>query len=139
MKFLVRKRKPAPGIIIVSLIDILVVLLIFLMVTTSFKKQPAVKLALPESSQAKAGASESAPMEVIVDKKAPHLYLGDRPITYEQLQEELAKRSKADPQLTLAIRADTEAPFGQIIKVMDAAKVANVRVANAYTKAAPGR
>ena len=39
--------------IIISLIDILIVLLIFLMVTTSFKQFPAVKLTLPESRQPK--------------------------------------------------------------------------------------
>ena len=65
MRFSVRKRRTAPAVIIVALIDVLVVLLIFLMVTTTFKQQPALRLALPESSQAqKTGASESAPLIV---------------------------------------------------------------------------
>ena len=57
------KRVPAVAVIIVALIDVLIVVLIFLMVTTTFKKaQPALKLALPESSQAtKSGASENPP------------------------------------------------------------------------------
>ncbi len=40
--------------------DVLIVLLIFLMVTTTFKQQPSLRLALPESSQAqKEGANEN--------------------------------------------------------------------------------
>jgi len=49
MRFLVRKRKQAPAVIIVALVDILIVLVIFLVLTTTFKQQPALKLALPES------------------------------------------------------------------------------------------
>ena len=72
MRFYVRKRRQVPAVIIVALIDVLIVLLIFLMVTTTFKQQPALKLALPESSQAqKSGANESAPL--IVTKRDEQL------------------------------------------------------------------
>ena len=68
MRFSARKRRQPPAIIIVALIDILIVLLIFLMVTTAFKQQPALKLALPESSQAlRTGANETAPLVVTID------------------------------------------------------------------------
>ena len=50
--------------IIVALIDILIVMLIFIIVTSTFKQQPALKLALPESSQAKkSGATEEPPVD----------------------------------------------------------------------------
>ena len=55
MQFVNRKRRPAPGVMIVSLMDIMMVLLIFLMITSTFKKQPSIKLTLPESSEAKPG------------------------------------------------------------------------------------
>jgi len=133
MKFFTRKRRQPPAVIIVSLIDILIVMLIFLMVTTTFKQQPAVKLALPESRQPKDGASE-ANLVVTVAKDQPHLYLGTRAVTYEKLQQELVASAQKNPQATLSIRADTEAPFGQIIKVMDAAKAANIRTVDAWTR-----
>ena len=60
MQFSTRKRRQAPTIIIVSLIDVLIVVLIFLMATTTFKQLPAIQLALPESKQAKAGAADNA-------------------------------------------------------------------------------
>lgn len=137
MQFFVHKRRQTPSVIIVALIDVLIVLLIFLMVTTTFKQQPALRLALPESSQAKkTGANENAPLLVSVDAKGT-LRLGQeaRPVTADQLKSELVSAVEKKPNLQLAISADKDAPFGQIIKVMDAAKEAKITNApNAFTK-----
>ena len=136
MKFCTRKRRQPPAIIIISLIDILMVILIFLMVTTTFKQTPALKLALPESKQAKPGAAENSVL-VTIAKTQPYLYLGPTPITAERLQFEIASRVAKNPQISVAIRADTEAPFGQIVKVMDIAKTANIKSSvNVFTRAA---
>ena len=132
MQFTVRKRRQAPSVIIISLIDVLIVVLIFLMVTTTSKKQPAVKLVLPESKQSKAGASENS-LVVTIPNKGP-LSLGTDPVTVEKLQERLIEAVRRNPATSLSIRADTEAPFGQVIKVMDAAKAANIKVVSAFTK-----
>ena len=134
MQFIKRRRRQPPAIIIISLIDILIVLLIFLMVTTTFKQRPALKLALPESKQAKPGASEVR-LEVTVDKKEPHFYLGARSVTLEKLEQELIAGAAKNPNMSLAIRADRDAPFGQILKLLDAAKAANLKPEfNVYTK-----
>jgi biopolymer transport protein ExbD len=136
MRFLVRKRKQAPAVIIVALIDVLIVLLIFLMVTTTFKQQPAIRIALPESSQSqKSGADEKAPLIVSIDAQGT-LRLGTEllPVTEDRLKTELVARAGKDPELKLAISADKAAPFGQIVKVMDAAKEAHIRMVNAFTR-----
>ena len=139
MNFHIRKRRQAPTIIIVALIDVLIVLLIFLMVTTTFKQQPALRLALPESSQAqKSGADEKdVPLIVSIDALG-NLRLGPeaRPVTAEQLLAELTLKASVNPQLKLALNADKQAPFGQIVKVMDAAKSAQIKTVNAFTKEA---
>jgi biopolymer transport protein ExbD len=140
MRFFIRKRRATPTIIIVALIDVLIVLLIFLMVTTTFKQQPALKLQLPESSQAeKTGASEDVPLIVSIDPQG-NLRLGNEgqglPVTVDALRAELKARVEKNPNLKLAIRADTKAPFGQIVKVMDATKEAKVKQVNAFTKEA---
>jgi biopolymer transport protein ExbD len=141
MQFYVRKRRQAPAVIIVALIDILIVLLIFLMVTTTFKQQPALKLALPESSQAKkTGASEAPPLIVNIDPKGI-LFLGAdaKPVTLERLKEELLAAIAKKPDLQLAISADKSAPIGQVIKVMDVSKEANLKSGvNLFTKE-PGK
>src|ERR1043165_6031058 len=92
MRFHVHKRRQAPAVIIVALIDVLIVLLIFLMVTSTFKQQPALRLALPESSQAKkTGENDAAPLVVSIDAQG-NLRLGAeaRPVTPDQLKSELA-------------------------------------------------
>ncbi len=136
MRFFIRKRRQTPSVIIVALIDVLIVLLIFLMVTTTFRQQPALRLALPESAQAqKPGASEAAPLVVSIDEKGA-LWLGHepRPVTAERLKSELLARAEKNPEIKLAISADKNAPFGQVIKVMDAAKAAGIKTVNAYTR-----
>jgi biopolymer transport protein ExbD len=133
MQFISRRRRATPTVIIISLIDVLIVVLIFLMVTTTFKQQPSVKLALPESKQAKAGATENA-LVVTISRQGP-LFLKTEPVTLETLQRRLEQAVRDNPEVTLAIRADTDAPWGQVVKVMDAAKSANIRVASAFTRA----
>ncbi len=138
MRFFVRKRRQTPAVIIVALIDVLIVMLIFLMVTTTFKQQPALKLALPESSQAlRSGAQEDAPMVVTVDKDGNLRFGPDaRPVSADGLKQQFLGEAAKNPQLKIAISADKNAPFGQIVKIMDAAKEANIRMVNAFTKEA---
>jgi biopolymer transport protein ExbD len=136
MRFLIHKRRSAPAIIIVALVDVLIVLLIFLMVTTTFKQQSALKLALPESSQAKkSGATENPPLIVSIDANGIY-YLDKLPKTFEQLQGELQSQSAKNPKLVLAINADEKAPWGKIVKVRDAAAEAKIKSLVAYTKEA---
>jgi biopolymer transport protein ExbD len=141
MQFYVRKRRQAPAVIIVALIDILIVLLIFLMVTTTFKQQPALKLALPESSQAKkTGASETAPLIVSIDPQGM-LRLGAdaKTLTLERLKEELLAAVAKKPDLQLAISADKSAPIGQMVKVMDVCKEANLKSGVSLFTKEPGK
>jgi biopolymer transport protein ExbD len=136
MRFYLRRRRQAPAVIIVALIDILIVLLIFLMVTTTFKQQPALKLSLPESSQAlKAGATETSPLIVSIDEKGV-LFLGreKKAMTLDSFKSELLAAVKKNPELKLAINADERAPWGKIVKVKDAAKEANIKTLYAFTK-----
>jgi biopolymer transport protein ExbD len=133
MQFTVRKRRQAPAVIIISLIDVLIVVLIFLMVTTTFKQQPAVKLTLPESKQGKPGATEKKALVVTIGKNG-ELFLEQQPVYAEQLQQKLIDAIRKNPETSLSISADKDAPFGQIIKVMDAAKAANIKAVSAFTK-----
>ena len=136
MQFATRKRRTPPTVIIVSLIDVLIVVLIFLMVTTTFKQLPPIKLSLPESKQAKAGAKENGNALVVTISKQGVLYLKQDPVTLEALQQKLIEAVRQNPQTSLAIRSDTDTTLGQVIKVMDAAKAANIKVASVFTRAA---
>ena len=139
MRFFVRKRRPTPTVIIVALIDVLIVMLIFLLATTSFRhQQSAVKIVLPESTQSqKPGASETQPLIVSVDSNGV-VRLGEDalPVTDERLKEELLTRARKDPELKLAISADEKAPWGKILKVRDAAAAADIKYLFAFVKEA---
>ena len=132
MKIAVRRRR-APSIIIVSLVDILTILLIFFVVSTTFKKdQPEVQINLPESQTATNAPSETEHAIVSVDEN-DQVKLDGRPLPVEELQtavQELAITRKS----TLALQADKKASFGTIIKVMDALKLAGVKNLPAFTK-----
>src|SRR6187397_970728 len=132
MKFAVRKRR-APSIIIVSLVDILTILLIFFVVSTTFKKdQPEVQINLPDSQTATKAPAELDHAIVSVDAN-DEVRLDGRPLPVEELQaavQELIAVRKTG----LALQADKKASFGTIIKVMDALKLAGVKNLPAFTQ-----
>jgi biopolymer transport protein ExbD len=132
VNFTVRKRR-APSIIIVSLVDILTILLIFFVVSTTFKKdQPEVQINLPESKTATKAPAELKHSIVSVDD-ADLVKLDGRSLEVDQL--ESAVRNLAPTQkASLALQADKKASFGTIIKVMDALKLAGVRNLPAFTR-----
>jgi biopolymer transport protein ExbD len=127
MRFLHKKHGRTPAVIIVSLIDVLLVVLIFLMVTTTAKKlEPAFKLNLPSSKESKPGPSEDKPFVVQVATNFPYFFVGERATTLDKLQTELTDAVKKEPNLKVTVRADRMAPFGEIVKLIDATKVAQV-------------
>jgi biopolymer transport protein ExbD len=133
MQFAPPRRRNAPSVIIISLIDVLIVVLIFLIVTTTVRQQPAVKLSLPESKQQKTGATDNDTIEVTIPKEGTPVYFRKNPVTMDQLQSALTEAAKQNPKVSVYIDADTAAPFGQIIKVMDATKAAHIGSVSAKT------
>lgn len=136
MKFYPRRRRTAPAVIIISLIDVLIVMLVFLMVTTTFKNVPAVKLTLPETSEGlKAGATTAKlPLTITVSPDAPNYYIGNRAITADKLLSELKTTATGDPTTRLVIRADGEAAWRLVVKVLDFAKQAQLTNVQAFTR-----
>ncbi len=134
MKFAVRKRR-APTIIIVSLVDILTILLIFFVVSTTFKKdQPEVQINLPESKTSTSKPAELEHAIVSVDAN-DGLKLDGETIAIEQLQEAITNLPPTRKK-SLVLKADEKASFGIIVKVMDALKLAGVKNLPAFTQSA---
>jgi len=131
MKFAVRKRR-APSIIIVSLVDILTILLIFFVVSTTFRKdQPEVQINLPDSKTATSAPAELEHALLTVSEN-DEIKLDGKKIAVEDL--ETAVRNLSETRRTsLALQADKKASFGIIIKVMDALKLAGVKNLPAFT------
>jgi biopolymer transport protein ExbD len=132
MKFAVRKRR-APSIIIVSLVDILTILLIFFVVSTTFKKdQPEVQINLPESKTA-----TNAPAElehaILTVSENDEIKLDGKTIAVEDLERAVRNLSETR-RSSLALQADKKASFGIIVKVLDAVKLAGVKNLPAFTR-----
>ena len=133
MKFYPRKRR-MPTVIIVSLIDIFAILLIFVIVTSTFKSpQPEVVIKLPEAKSGKADRAPTDPMKLSITKD-DEMSLDGKPVTPDDLKDALVKAMADAPNRPLALNADTKASFGFIIKVLDILKEAGVKNIPAFTE-----
>jgi biopolymer transport protein ExbD len=132
MKFAPKKRR-APSIIIVSLVDILTILLIFFVVSTTFKRdQPEVQINLPDSKTATSAPAEMEHAIVTVEAN-DEVKLDGRALAIEEL-EQAVRDLPATRRSSLALQADKKASFGTIVKVMDALKLAGVKNLPAFTQ-----
>jgi biopolymer transport protein ExbD len=131
MKFYTRRRA-SPVITIVSLIDILTMVLIFFVFTTTFKtQQPTVVIQLPEVKSAGLTASDTKTAIVAINPKG-EVFLDDKPIALDALGAAVKKIQGENRDL--GMKADEAAPFGKIMAVLDALKIAGVQNLPAFTK-----
>jgi len=124
MNFYTRKRR-MPTIIIVALIDIFVILLIFVVMTTTFKRpQPSIVLRLPEAGAATGVTRlEKEPPLTITVAEDGAVFFNETAVAVEGLVAAL----KPFVEGGIALKADTNAPFGRVVRVMDALKEAGVK------------
>ena len=134
MRFYTRKRR-APSVIIVSLIDILAILLMFFIVTTTFQKnQPQLQINLPESKSAEQAPAENSQPLVLRIKSADQITLDEKPVTLETLADALKSLREQAPSRPIAMQADREAPFGVVVKALDALRDAGIKNIPAFTQ-----
>jgi biopolymer transport protein ExbD len=125
-----------PEINLIALIDVLLMTLIFLLVTTSFAKEARLSIKLPSASS-QAAQQTQAPMEIAIDEQG-HFYVGghelvnSHPETLQQALQQLAAGHKDQP---LVIRADARTPHHFVVIAMDAAaRMGLVRISIATTQ-----
>jgi len=119
MNFRHRKKRNLE-ISITPMIDVVFLLLIFFMVTTTFNKNTALQITLPES-----GSKELAPRKLLVlsiDSKSQY-YLNEQPLADNKLSTldfSLASVFK-DKDQVLVINADALAPYQAVVNALDIA------------------
>ena len=135
MRFYV-KRKRTPQIIIVSLIDIFAMLLIFFIVTTTFKTaESELSIKLPESKTATAASNPTEPMVLAITSEEK-IMLDDHPVkNVDELSSAIEEAQKKTPDRPLAMKADQKVSVGFIVQVLDSLKKAGVRNLPTFTKA----
>jgi biopolymer transport protein ExbD len=126
MNFYPRRRRK-PEIIIISLIDIFAILLIFTIVTTTFKiEQPAEKINLPPSKTAVAEAQAGELLRISVSEKED-IYIGATKVTMDELRTKIRELQKLPNPPKLALAGDSKASYGSVIRVWDALRQAGVQ------------
>lgn len=112
---------------IITLIDILAILLIFFIVTTTFKKRESlVKVNLPKSSEI-AAEVDGAPRVALFLSKDGEVSLGSEVIEMDSLPLALLRFSETS-DAELELKADEGAPLGQIVEVWDAVTKAGLKI-----------
>ena len=135
MRFYV-KRKRTPQIIIVSLIDIFAMLLIFFIVTTTFKTaESELAIKLPESKTATAANNPTEPMVLAITSEEK-IVLDNHPVkNVDELSSAIEEAQKKPPERPLAMKADQKVSFGFIVQVLDSLKKAGIKNLPTFTKA----
>ena len=117
------QRKSETEINITPLIDVVFLLLIFFMVSTTFERESEIKITLPDASEEQVETKFDVVM-VRIDANE-RIYIDDQPLVNSQLSTIRTAlrdhaRELADP--SVVIRADAEVSHQSVIKVMDAAR-----------------
>jgi len=113
------KKKKSLGINITSLIDVMFILLIFFMVSSSFIEQPGMKLELPTIKSQEVARIENLVMFV---SKEGNIMLGEDAVTLDSLDIEIDRLIPEVKEKTLILKADKATEHGLIVQIMDIAK-----------------
>ena len=113
------KKKRRVTINITSLIDVLFLLLIFFMVTSSFLEQPGMKLELPSAKSAEAARLEKL---ILYIGPGEEIVFNDRAVGLDSLERVMAEAVQRVEEKTLVLKADRTVRHGTVVTVMDIAK-----------------
>ncbi|GEM_PF-317032 len=111
-----KRRVRRPTINLTSLIDILFMLLIFFMLSSTFRNQLGIDISLPKAVTA--ANQENMGKEITVDASGA-IYFNSAPVTPTQLREKLVELLKMEPEAALVLRADKNTPFQNVLNVID--------------------
>jgi len=118
-----RRHRVSARIPSVSMGDIAFLLLIFFMATTIFKTEQGIEIRLPQSETGVKQKRDDV-LHVWIDRSG-RVWLNDRFVTNELLQERLRREAAAKPGLVVAFNADERAPYRAVAEVLDQLKAAN--------------
>ncbi len=136
MRFSRQKPQQEFRIDLTSLIDVVFLLIIFFMVTTTFQARSGISVKLPEADSEM--PAEEFKRVVISLREDGNTYYQDAQISEEGLTRRLAAAAASDTKTLVIIRADKHVAHGRVVSVMDAARSAGLnRLAIATVKRPP--
>lgn len=124
MKFVPPKTGRGVIINVTSLIDVMFLLLIFFMVSSTFKNQPAIDLSLPRSATAQDTAVTPTVVYLTRDGR---LFLDDELLDREELDDRLRQLQASTGEDRIVLRADEHAEHGAVVDLIDLIKESGFR------------
>ena len=128
MNFQRGQKKEEPEINLVPMIDVLVVILIFLVITTTYSKFSELEITLPQAAAVETDKAPDSPKVIDVSVSANGDYTVNLvPIKFtsvEGLRDALQAASKEQANPVIIINADAKATHQSVITVMEAARLA---------------
>jgi biopolymer transport protein ExbD len=121
VKFATPRRDGGDLLDLTPLIDVVFLLLIFFMVSTTFIREPGgIRVDLPHSDTQEFIQEGEEVVVKISDEGT--IYVDDVPVSEDALKIELQRAVKKDPGTTVIIKADRSVEHGEVVRVMDLAK-----------------
>jgi len=117
-----RRNKVSPQFSMSSMTDIIFLLLIFFMITSTMVSPNAIKVLLPQSSQ----QTSAKPLTRVIIDRDLNYYTAfgnddEMPILFNELTDFLIECSKKEPDMYVALYADESVPYKEIVKVLNIA------------------
>ena len=133
-----RKLKVSEAFSMASMTDIIFLLLIFFMVVSTLVVPNAIKVNLPSSQSTAPRDMPMARVTITAEGTCYFALEGEAPFVVDetQLLEQLAAAHDVSPDMYVALYADEEVPYREIIKVLNATAQLDIRLVLA-TKALP--
>ena len=126
-----RTTKVDAGFSMSSMTDIVFLLLIFFLVTSTLINPNALKLLLPKSTgqvSAKATATVSIKHWKATGTYSYHINGNETPVRFDMIEDELIDLLQTEEDPTFSIYADETVPVGEVVKVMNIAKRKHYKV-----------
>ena len=120
-----RTQKEDPEINLIPMIDVLLVIIIFLMLTTTYSRFAELKINLP-SADAERKPERSNEINVLISANGQYV-LQRKPVQFRDvasLAEELRRAGSGMKDAIVVVNADNNANYQSVIRVMDAARQA---------------
>ncbi|NIA32058.1 MAG: biopolymer transporter ExbD [Actinobacteria bacterium] len=114
-------HKPMVMFSTISLTDIVLLLLIFFLLTSSFVVQPGIKVKLPKAAS---GQQDDSNKIFLTVTKREQIFLNQKQISRDQLGTKLRKLLRKNPGKLVVIRADKDLSLEATIRIIDIAKLA---------------
>lgn len=127
-----RQQKPVAEINITPFTDVILVLLIIFMITTSLINQSTIKVNLPAASSSKPIANVNMINITVSDKN--QVFLNNVPVTKKQLRDKVGLIHKNNPDVEVILLSDKQVKFQDLVSVLDVLDELGVRNLNIATQ-----